>query len=539
MVLVINIIVFLTCLILFRPYKLDVRILVKKIDLHLVYVILISSIAIYLAHYHYTGTYSTTTSFLNKSTTPLTYSYPYFVDEWYSIAFIKDAISTHALPIRDPIWYGPFTNLEMAFHSLLAGIFLLLNLNPLNDYVPFSISINVLIIVLIYMFLKVSGVKKLHSAIASLSALYIINTSFVPGLWTLIPLNIGIIFLLLSMSFSFLKSKKMFMLSSFLTFIFYPPLVPFVFVLMLFQLNSKSFIENLKLLLQFMAIICISAILIASLFLFDRFPLNQIFQLIVNKIFYASYAGDNIVFSFPIYYAIPFLVLLLAFIGLPAVYKGNKALFSMVIVSFVFWICYSFTSYTFIIEFVRLVIVASVLLIIVAGFGLKFIFDTFLPKFEETRDSKGLVYFQYMIFFLFIPLLFFYSKSEAWMHFTGQNQKVMVYNLPLANQFLHPDDLRIFSRIKNERFFSSPWKGTVISVATNNRPLTIKSGSISGPIQDYSEQFGNYSCKEKLDFAKRHELVYVYIPSLTIDCPNFQLKDKSEEGILLYKIKSN
>ncbi|MBP7832353.1 MAG: hypothetical protein KA035_01115 [Candidatus Levybacteria bacterium] len=514
------------------------RQLAKKIDLHIIFIILVSSFALYLAHYHYTGIYSTINSFLVEAKTPLNYPYPYFSDEWYAVAFIKDAIITQSLPVRNPIWYGPFTNLEMAFHSLLAEIVLLLSLNPLLGYVPLSIAINVLIIVLIYMFLVISNVKKPLSAIASLCALYIINTSFVPGLWSLIPLTMGIVFLLLSMSFYYLKSRKMFMLASFLTLIFYPPLAPFIFVLMLFQLNNKSVRENLKSAVQFMAIIALSAILVASLFLFDRFAPEQIFQMILGKLLYASYAGDNIVFSFPIYFAIPLPVLLLSFLGIPVVYKKKKALFFMVIVSLAFWICYSFTSYSFIIEFVRLVIVGSVLLVVVAGFGLTYLFEKF-EKYTYSKDHWKLVKLQYVILFLFVPLLFLYTKSDAWSHFSGKNEKVLVYNLPLANQFFHPEDLRIFSEIKNQRFFSFPWKGSVISVATNNFPLTIKSGSISGPVQDYLEQFRKYSCKEKLDFVKRHELVYVYIPELTISCPNFSLKDKSEEGILLYKVNLN
>lgn len=226
--------------------------------------------------------------------------------------------------------------------------------------------------------------------------------------------------------------------------------------------------------------------------------------------------------------------MLFAILGLPALYKGKKALLAMIGASLVFWICYSFTSYSFIIEFERLVIVASILLVIIAGFGLKNVFDT-LTKFEGLKNNWDLLYFQYIVLFLFVPLLFFYTNSDVWKHFTGRSQNLIAHNLPLANRFLHPDDLRLFAGVKNERFLSSPWKGTVISVATNNIPLTIKSGTISRPTQDYPGQFKNSSCKEKLDFVRQRNIAYVYIPLLSIDCPMFQLKGKSDEGILLYK----
>lgn len=533
-VLTLNIVVFLTCLLFFRPHKLDLKLLAKKIDLFLVYVVLVSFAALYLAHYHYIGSYSTTTNLSTETKTPLNYPFPYFSDEWYSIAFIKDAIKTQSLPVRDPIWHGPFTNLEIAFHSLLSEFIVLLKLNPLTNYVLLSIAINVLTIVLLYLFLVVNDVKKRHSAIAGLSALYIVNTSLVPGLWTLIPLSLGIIFLLLCMVFCYLGRKKMFMIASFLTLFFYPPLILFVFILMLSQLNRKSFSKSLKIFIQHVAIITISAVLISSVFLFDRFSPGQIFELIMHKLFYDSYVGSNFVFSFPIYFAIPIPILLLVILGLPVLYKEKKALFAMVGVSLVFWVCYSFTSYSFIIEFERLVIVASILLVIVAGFGLKNVFDT-LAKFEGLKDNWDLLYFQYIILILFVPLLFFYTKTDAWKHFTGRSPHMIAHNLPLANRFLYPDDLRLFAGVKNERFLSSPWKGTVISVATNNIPLTIKSGTISRLTQDYLEQFRNFSCKEKLDFVNLHSIAYVYIPLLQIDCPMFQVKGISNEGIILYK----
>ncbi|MGE5042081.1 MAG: hypothetical protein ACM3IJ_04210 [Candidatus Levyibacteriota bacterium] len=533
-----NTLVFFACLFFFRPFRPDLKLLAKKIDLFLIYVVLISGTALYMVHYHYTGFYSTTTNLSTETKRPLNYPYPYFSDEWYSIAFIKDAIATHSLPVRDPIWHGPFTNLEIAFHSLLSEFIVILNLNPLTGYVILSIVMNTLIITLLYLFLAINKVKKLQSAIISLSALYIVNTSLIPGLWTLIPLSLGIIFLLLSIAFYYLERKKMFLLASFLTLIFYTPLILLIIVMMVSQLYKKPYGKSLKIFVLYMLTVIISGGLISSVFLFDRFTPGQIFELIMHKFIYDSYVGSDFIFTFPIYFAIPIPILLLATVGLPALYKEKRALAAMVGISLLFWAFYSFTSYSFIIELERIVIVASILLVLAAGFGLKKIFDT-VEKFEGFKNNWDFLYLQYIFLFLFIPLLLFYTGSDAWKHFTGKSPFMVAHNLPLANRFLDPEDLRLFTGIKNARFLSSPWKGTVISVATNNVPLTIKSGTISGSIPDYQEQFRNFSCKEKQGFVKLYNLSYVYIPSLVIDCPMFQLKGVSAEGIMLYKTNLN
>ncbi|KKU13887.1 MAG: hypothetical protein UX17_C0006G0001, partial [Parcubacteria group bacterium GW2011_GWC2_45_7] len=201
----------------------------RSVDWALVLVLVIAVVHLYPVHYNYSGKYTVITTDQYQEIENMRYPYPYFADEWYAIALIKDAISSRSLPFRNPLDYEhpPFSNLEFAFHSLLAELVLLLNLDPLTDYVNMIIVTGVSICALVYLFLRFDGAGRLPSALAASAVLYITNGANLPGVWDLIPLILGIISMLLSFFFFLSSDKKMIFLSGLLTLLFYPPLTPF------------------------------------------------------------------------------------------------------------------------------------------------------------------------------------------------------------------------------------------------------------------------------------------------------------------------
>ncbi len=205
----------------------------KKIDWFVFIVAIISVITLYQVHYNYTGKYNMVNDALYQyhDAQNMKYVYPYFSDEWYAVSFVKEAINSNSLPLKNPFDSSFFVNPEIVFHSFIAEIMLFLGLDPLTQYTALSIFINTLLILLTYLFLRISNVSKFSSAVASLSILYITSASNLPGIWNLIPFTMGIILTLIGFCFMAKKDKIIFpILAGFFAFLFYPPLIIFTLI---------------------------------------------------------------------------------------------------------------------------------------------------------------------------------------------------------------------------------------------------------------------------------------------------------------------
>lgn len=507
-----------------------------KVDLIGLLIVAVAVLSLLQVHYNYTGKISLTTdnSGYNDAKN-MKYEYPYFSDEWYSISLIKGSIQNHSLPLKNVLNNSFFLNLEMFTHSLLAELILLLNFNPLTQYVLLSVIINTFIIVLIYLFLRANNLSKPISAICSLSALYITSAANLPGIWTLIPISLGILFYLFGLYFMEIKDTKMMFLAFLVVSLYYPLLLPFYGTGILIYLfsNIQKIKENkikiisrslLGLFLGLPAIILIMAVS----------PLSSFLHFVISKLFYISFTGKMMP-QYNIFYILPVPIIILFLFGLQYVLKNKKWFSWQLLVGMFFWVLYFFVYYRFIIEFERAVFLTSILMCITAGFGLKKIFDFIDKKFGDNGQKivKTVQIISIVLFFVLIP---FYTKSERWMNLPLLNPQngQMVYARAPANKYLSEDDLRIFKDIKGKKFLSIPWKGTVIGVATDNYPAVTKEGTISvGSIQTQAN-FLRFNCQDKLKMAKNLKLDYVYFQAF--NCPGFKKIDQSSEGFVLYKL---
>lgn len=516
--------------------KSNIKKLFLKVDWILIAIIGISCISLFSVHYNYSGKYTIATNPSYQEAEHMSYPYPYFSDEWYSIAFIKDAINFYSLPIRNPLTPERefFINLEAPFHSFLATILLLLHLDPLTQYTVLTIVFGLLIVVVIYLLL-VCSIDRLPAAIASISTLYITNGANLPGIWNLRPLNIGMLAMVLG--FIFLSDKKMKMATfmGFVAFLFYPPLFIFYTVAILFfAFLSKELTqqERMQTILYYFLFAGVAGIVVAAFAFFGRSEAIAFFEIALSKIFYPTPISDFIP-KFTIYNIVPIPILLLALLGIIPMIK-KPWLLSTVCIGITYWILYSFTTFRFIIEYARVVFVTALLIIIVSGFGLSYLLDI-LKKYYSFKKGNIFSYVQIGILLVFLVLSFNYTKRNNWQKLVLRNIQTNEIFAPAApaNRYLHPDDLQLFEHIKGKRFSSIPWKGTVIGVATGNYPLVTKPGTITLH-PEMAPLIRKADCST-LPEALNMNIAYVYVPNL--QCPDFDIVDVSSEGFYLYKFR--
>lgn len=501
-----------------------------KIDPYLVVVIFLAFFTLYQVHYNYTGKINLATDFVVNyhEVKNFKYPYPYFSDEWYAVLLINYAIKTGKLPLWDPINNIPFLNFEIFFHSLLSYLFLVLNLSPLHYYTLFTIFFNTLIILLLYLFFRINDLEKRASAVISLSALYITCGANLPGLWYLIPVNLGIIFFLIASCFLSLGLFKKTFLAFLFSALFYPPFAIFNFIAFTVQyLILKSKKEK-----KVFLFILLSFILLA-LFFWLKIPADWK-KTILNRLFYISFYGPETITHISFYQIIPLPIVLLGAISLVKISKSKLWLVATFFLTIIFWFFYSSTAKRIIIEYERNVFLSSLLLVMLSAFGWTELKNYLKKSFNISMLFDWIEIGILVLFLLFIP---FYTQRERWKNIIIENKKTgQVYHPKApANNYLTQDDLNIFQDIRGKRFLSFPWKGTVIGIATENIPLVAKEGNLAVGNPEIIERFLKADCKEKLNLAKKMKIDYIYL--FGFDCPGFEKINESKEGLVLYKVK--
>jgi hypothetical protein len=534
-ILIINI---LACvIILFYSDLGKLREKISKIQIPVIFLVVLAILFIqfYEVHYNYSGKI-TTSAESYKEVKSMYSPYPYFSDEWAAVSLIRYSIRTGSLPMVNPLWHdAPFPNLELPFHSFVGGIILLLGLDPLTQYSLLSIFTSILICSLAYLILRLHDAKKFSAAIAALSIPYIVNGANLAGLWTLIPVIMGIISMLLAILFISLNKKMMGIISSFLTLVFYLPLFLLVTASWIWLFISKGADkENIRHISYYLAI-CFGVFLILSSFVLAiKKDFAQYYSYILGKLIYPTFIRDAIP-DYSIINVIPWPVLALAALGTALFFSKKLWLKLPILVGIGYWAFYSFSLYRFIIEYQRVVIATSVLIVILAGFGLQYL-ATYLKKIKMLHKFKAVTIAFYVILALFFVFSFTYTERDDWqklkLNSVARNQSFSPASP--ANAYLQPDDSRIFRDIKNKNFISEPWKGTVIGVATDNYPLESKPSVLTNEILRYSE-FMDADCKKKKELAKKFKIDYAY--SQKFNCTGFAQKDISREGFVLYQVK--
>ncbi len=304
---------------------------IKKIDWIFFILIPVALFSLLSVHYNYSGQFSTLSSPEYQNAENKVYPYPYYSDEWYAVSLIKDSTRTGSLPLNNPLSQeDSFVNLEFPFHSLLAEIMLLLKLDPLMHYTIISAFVNSIIILLVYTLARVLGVPRAIAGIAGLGVLYITSGANLPGIWNLIPINLGIVSMLLGLILLAKDELKAFLAVSLLTLLLYPPLVIFITVaLCAYFLAKKGLSRDMALpILKYFSLVILAALILTSFFVFnfsDFYKGGSYSEYISSKIFYESFTGEFKP-QYAIYNVVPILFLPFILIGLFHSYRKCRTM---------------------------------------------------------------------------------------------------------------------------------------------------------------------------------------------------------------------
>jgi len=322
------------------------------------------------------------------------------------------------------------------------------------------------------------------------------------------PYTIGLIFLLLFLAGLSYKDPYIFVGASILSFVFYPPII--VFLLPAYVIY---YIKNTP---QLILISCLTLIPI----IFSDFVQSKIFRLNLE-------GGMQ---SFPIWYVVPIISIPFILIGLYKLYMDNKIfLLSPVFVGLFYWILYTLYPHVIVIEYPRIVIITSILLVTFSGIGINTLNQELSKKYIMTG-----------IFTIFIIINLFYPTGNNWKNFKlypfSEVPSQPILSSPPMLRYLTLEDLEIFRGINENRIITPSRKGLVLGVATSNRPLESKNSTITVNTVSY-DKFMGLNCSDKFKLTKEYKVTYIY--SHIINCDNFELIDKSEEGLYLYLVNKS
>jgi len=503
----------------------------------------VAGMALSFVHFNYNGVVSTTKG--AEYAVNMTYPYPIFSDEWVAVEVINETIHNQTLPVSDVFFGKPVFNFLFGFHSFISELHLFFDINPLYGYVYFSVIISVLTILIAWRLLSVIGIFQPIAVFTSLMLLYVTTGSNLPGLWYLLPWNMGFIFLLLTYIFLVKKEYVFAAFSIIFGSFMYPPLTLFFafvgvgfFIKKAHCLKFYRYVKNKTIIFLFVgAIITLTCLFSEAV----RDVILLGFQYVVRPL--NSVAG--VAPSFYIWTIVP-IISLIGFLF--SFQKKNREVFSFMLYpaigGCVLWTIYLIGFPTVIIDYHRVVSITGLHIVIISALGLQALMMYFISYFDYNFEviKKHSTTAVVVIICIFLLLNIGYTNRNNWALLEKRvwqpstQSYYIIKPRPPVNSYMQEDDLRIFSEYEGKRFLAPAWKSLVIAAATENIPLETKPATFT--IKEFSlNKFMKLSCEEKVLAAEKYEIDLVYSSSFI--CEGFVEVDTSEEGGFLYEFQGD
>ncbi len=518
-----------------------------NIDFALIVLLLVSGFFYWKAKFDFTGV-ANSESFGLIHVNHLRQPFPNLSDEWYAAYFSKFSFKSGLLPFWQDIFgeTRPFFNIQFPFHVLNTMIFGALHLDPMHGYIFLNIGFNLILIASIYLYLRACDVPVICRFVGSLSVPLIGCCAFLPTVWFYIPVHLGFIFFICLLAFSLpiwqslnqdfgqipsneVRSFSVWQVAAGLgSLIFYPLLVPYVALIVLIPFIRLRRYRQVSVFFAALALCCVALIIFTSMH--ELMKLEDIFRYAMARLVFA-----NSDFVYAHAYNLLVIVSPLVWVGLLFLLSSKLRFGPDSILLLVLFMQFGFQYFTKLNLFLsepRLVFFLTIALVIVASSGL----DQFLAWTGTLGVDRRLG--SLILLGVLVPDFSKYTERDFQRYVSttlSDDSKVKIDSGSSIAIQLMQDDLTLFRDFHKKFIFSTPWKSTVLAVATDNYFQTIRSGTISTEeSKDLFQKYYNMDCKQRANFSWYVNLFY-FPPMDGLDCDFMKLLGVSSSGYRLYE----
>lgn len=156
-----------------------------------------------------------------------------------------------------------------------------------------------------------------------------------------------------------------------------------------------------------------------------------------------------------------------------------------------------------------------------------------------TNKNINLKYIQWIVLFIFIILSINYTELNEWEEtgFLNNSEFVeeRVQSKPAIQARYSSSEVEVFKTLGESNVLSSPWKGLILGSVTDMQPLDVKE-SVVGVKKASLAEFTLLNCIEKVDFAERNNIDYVY--SRRFSCPSFREIIQIDDSLFLFEFEN-
>jgi hypothetical protein len=462
---------------------------------------------------------------------------PYFSDEWASVAFVDQALTTGGLPVRHPFAeQSSYVSYLTAYFMGLTAFFSTFGFDPLFDFAYAPLFLGIALVYAAYNAARSLGASRVASASAALTVPFIANSANLAGIWYAIPAHAGLLVLMFIVALQ-KESGRWRLIGYLLATFLYPPIIVFVIPMLLV---TESRAHSIRIIGGIVAAGC-AAIVIGALS-----PTVSLVHSITNA--YAllvrplglDFAGD--IPLYPPHIVIPAVAIVGCFFAIPTLASKHRALGSVLAVGIVGWTVYSFIATTIVIDVQRVVFITSVGMCVAAALG----YDVVIAWLTKTVSFNPTAIVWAVIVIGISHAAPHYSSDASWKQFVlptpNRGEGTFLLPSPPASQYLLQEDLDLLDRYdviassSPRRFVTTPWKGLAIGAATRHIPLHTKA-SIVGTSYVRYEKIVEANCEELEEYRRKFSINFIYTPKLAT-CPNAVAVATSTEGFVLYEMKS-